>query len=181
MEKLQLREIAENNGLRYIETTSEINGYPSNIKAAIIGFDTFEQAEEIAEKTKLSIELFAKRDGWELWHRTGNAVYEAMRNSSEDYGGNYSHIEKMTEQEFITSEILQMLEGLEKTDNCTFDFLENLICEKKKLFEEVENMEEDEIVITCQGDYYETIKKESMYWSHDTKHFAIGLIDRNEY
>ena len=40
-------------------------------------------------------------------------------------------------------------------------------------------MEEDELVITCQGSYYETIKKESMYWAHDTKHITIGLIDRS--
>lgn len=40
-------------------------------------------------------------------------------------------------------------------------------------------MEVDEIVITCQGEYYETIKKVSIYWAHDTKHITIGLIDRN--
>ena len=41
-------------------------------------------------------------------------------------------------------------------------------------------MEVDEIVITCQGEYYETIKKESMYFTHDTNHVTIGLIDEEE-
>ena len=40
-------------------------------------------------------------------------------------------------------------------------------------------MEVDEVVITYQGDFYETIKKVSMSFTHDTKTTIIGLIDRN--
>jgi len=29
------------------------------------------------------------------------------------------------------------------------------------------------------GEYYETIKKVSMYFTHDTNHVTIGLIDRS--
>lgn len=53
--KADLREIAENNGLTYAESTSGTNGYPSNIKGIIIGFDNFKDAEELAEKHGLSM------------------------------------------------------------------------------------------------------------------------------
>lgn len=174
-----LRDIAEINELRYIETTSQSNGYPESIKGAIIGFDSFEQAQQIAEKENLSIEFFKKKDGWQLWYRTNNIAHEPMTNKAEDYGDDYAEIGKVNESDFVENEVLPYLEDLDRTDDCNFDFLQTLIAEKKKVFEEIQQMEADEIVITRQGQYYDTIKKQSMYWSHDTNHIAIGLICRD--
>lgn len=179
MKNAELREIAEKNGLTYIETTSGSNGYPSNIKGAIIGFETFEEAEKLADEHNLSIEFFKKKDGWQLWERTNNEAHEPMTNSAEDYGDNYGEFEKISESEFIENEILPTLRDLEQTDYCDFEFLEGFISEKKKLFEEIDSMEEDEIVITREGNYHDTIKRNSMYFGHDTKHTIIGLIDGN--
>ena len=179
MEKLNLSEIAELNSLEYIETTSGRNGYPQAIKSAIIGFDTFEDAEKLAEEHNLSIEFFTKKDGWPLWCRTGNNAHEAMKNSSDDYGDNYSQFDKMTEEEFLINEVLPVIKAIEMTDNNNFDFLETFIKQQKELFNKIDELEENEIVITCQCDYYDTIKENSMYFYHDTKHTTIGLIDRN--
>ena len=176
--QINLREIAETNGLTYAESTSGSNGYPSNIKGIIIDFENFEDAENLAEKHNLSVEYFQKKDGWQLWERTGSQAHEPMSNSSDDYGDNYSQLEKMSEEEFIKNEIAETLKYLIE-DGADFDTIENFLAEKRKLFNEIEAMEDDEIVITCQGDYYETIKKQSMYWAHDTRHITIGLIDRN--
>lgn len=179
MEKqINLREIAENNGLTYAESTNGSNGYPANIKGIIIGFETFEEAEKLADENNLTIEFFKKKDGWQLWERTNNQAHEPLNNSSDDYGDNYSHLEKMSEEEFIKNEVAEILTALIE-DEADFDTIENFIAGKIKLFNEIESMEDDEIVITCHGDYYETIKKESMYYAHDTKHITIGLIDRN--
>lgn len=171
--KADLREIAENNGLTYAESTSGTNGYPSNIKGIIIGFDNFKDAEELAEKHGLSIEFFTKKDGWYLWKRTNNQAHEPMKNSSADYGENYSELEKMTEEEFYKNEIKDSIENFDNLVD-----LQKFLSEKEKLFNEFDNMKDDEIVITCQGKYYETIKKRSMYFSHDTKHIVIGLINK---
>lgn len=176
--QINLREIAETNGLTYAESTNGSNGYPSNIKGIIIGFDKFEDAEKLAEEHNLTIEMFKKKDGWQLWERTGNKAHEPMKNSAEDYGDNYSQLEKMSEEVFIKNEVSETLKYLIE-DGADFDTIEDFIKDKRKLFNEIDNMEDDEIVITYQGDYYETIKKESMYWAHDTKHITIGLIDRN--
>lgn len=172
--KADLREIAENNGLTYAESTNGSNGYPSNIKGIIIGFDNFKDAEELAEKHGLSIEFFTKRDGWELWERTNNQAHEPMKNSSDDYGDNYSQLEKMNEKVFFESEVKDSIENFDNLED-----LQNFLSKKQELFEEVEKMEVDEVVITYQGDFYETIKKVSMYFTHDTNHVTIGLIDRS--
>lgn len=172
--QIDLREIAENNGLTYAESTSGTNGYPSNIKGIIIGFEYFQDAEELAEKHGLIIEFFTKKDGWELWERTNNQAHEPMKNSSDDYGDNYSQLEKMNEKVFYESEIKHSIENFDNLED-----LQNFLSKKQELFEEIEKMEVDEVVITYQGDFYETIKKESMYFTHDTNHVTIGLIDRS--
>jgi hypothetical protein len=172
MKNLSKREIAEVEGLDFIETTSERNGYPSNLKGAIIGFESFKQAEEIAEKYELEIQSFEKKDGWALWFRSGSWMGEAFKNSSDDYGDNYSELAKMDEAEFLESEVKYFFED----DRESFDEIEAFLNQKKEIWEEIEKMEDDEIVITNCGSYSETIKKESMYFYHDTKHLAIGLI-----
>ena len=170
--QINLREIADNNGLTYAESTNGSNGYPSNIKGIIIGFDNFEDAEKLAEEHNLTIEFFTKKDGWQLWERTNNKAHEPMKNSSDDYGDNYNQLEKMNEKVFYESEIKDSLENFDNLED-----LQNFLSKKQELFEEIEKMEVDEIVITYQGDFYETIKKVSMYFAHDTKTTIIGLID----
>lgn len=66
-----LENIAYEHGLELIETTSEASGYPRNLKKAIIGFDTFEEAQELADRYGLTVREFTKRDGWQLWVRGG--------------------------------------------------------------------------------------------------------------
>lgn len=172
MENQTKREIAEVEGLEYIETTSERNGYPSNLDGAIIGFESFKQAEEIAEKYALEISTFEKKDGWQLWYRSGGRPFEAFKNSSEDFGDNYSEIAKMDEADFIESEVKFFFED----DRESFEEIEAFLKTKKEIWEEVEKMDDDEIVITFEGRYSETIKKESMFFYHNTKSIAIGLI-----
>lgn len=60
-----LEDIAAQNGLELIDTTSARNGYPQDLQKAIIGFDTFEQAEKLAKETGLRIEFFQQHDGWD--------------------------------------------------------------------------------------------------------------------
>ena len=172
MKNQEKRELAEAQGLQFIETTSERNGYPSNLKGAIIGFESFKQAEEIAEKFGLEITTFEKKDGWQLWHRSGGRPYNAFTNSSADFGDNYQEIGKIDEVDFIENEVMFFFEDTKES----FEQIESFLKQKKEIWEEVEKMDDDEIVITHEGRYSETIKKESMYFYHDTKHIAIGLI-----
>lgn len=169
-----LHDIASEKGLDYIETTSQMNGYPSNIKGALINIYDFEDAQRIATEHNLSIELFSKRDGWNLWYRTGNTAYEPLSNSSDDYGDNYSEYPKYKDKdEFYEEHIKPLLDGFDE-----WDALKGFLSNMDEIWEEIEKMEDDEIVITNYGSYMETIKQKSMYHYHDTKHVVIGLIER---
>ena len=147
-----LEQIAYQNGLELIETTSERTGYPANLRHAIIGFETFEEAEKIADENNLSIEIFTKRDGWQLYYRTGNSAHEPFKNSADNYGDDYHG--------FTTEDIDTFYEE-----------------EVKPIFEKLELLDEDEMIITCEGRYYETIPKASMSFYFDTKTTVIGLIE----
>ena len=172
MNNQEKRELAEVENLQFIETTSERNGYPSNLQGAIIGFESFKQAEEIAEKFGLEITTFEKKEGWQLWYRNGGRPYNAFVNSSDDYGDNYQEMGKMDEEDFIENEVMFFFEDAKES----FEQIESFLKQKKEIWEEMEKMDNDEILITNEGRYMETIKKESMYFYHDSKHLAIGLI-----
>lgn len=168
---IDLRELADNEGLHYVETTSEGSGYPRNLKGAIIGFDDFAHAEALAKEHGLTIMQLHKRDGWQLWYRK-DETYEPLRITSADYGDDYSELEQMDAEAFYSEEVEPFLE-----DFSTLAELKALVEEKGKLWEEVENLEEDELVITHEGRYYETIEKETMSWSFDTHTYEIGLVN----
>lgn len=170
-EYVSIQMLAEKLGLNYIETTTGTSGYPINIKPAMVGFETFKQAKEIADEYGLAIESFEKRDGWSLWVRKNDAMYEPYKISSQDYGDNYYELDKMDEEDYYLQEVEPYLQNF---DNLTD--LQNFLKDRQEIFEEIENMGDEEKVIICGGVLIETIKKETLNWSHDTRNYIIGLI-----
>ena len=170
--KKDLAEIASENGLQLIDTTANSTGYPEWLQKAIIGFDTFEEAEELAKENGLSIEIFHKRDGWDLWYRTGSTAYEPFRRSAEDFGDDYSEFSKDDLEDFYENEVQPMVSEFE-----SFDDLRSFLDKNEKIKDEIEDAEDDEIVITCCGEYYDTIKERTMSYNYDSHRYAIGLID----
>lgn len=73
MTRKKCYDLAEQLGLDIVSVTSASNGYPQNVQLALIGFDTFEQAEDVANANGLTIVSLYKRDGWNLWAEQGAA------------------------------------------------------------------------------------------------------------
>lgn len=170
-----LEDIAAQNGLQLIDTTSAKNGYPQDLQKAIIGFDTFEQAEALAKENGLRIEFFQQHDGWDLWYRTGWQAGEPFLRSAEDYGDDYSEFSKKDLEGFYENNVQPMVSDFED-----FDSLRSFLNMEEKIKDEIEEAEDDEIVITCCGEYYDTIKERPMAYHYDAHSYAIGLIDRNK-
>lgn len=166
---LGLAEIADLEGLDYVETTIGTNGYPENIQDAIVGFDNWEQLEKVAEKYNLNAINLHKRDGWQLYERQGRAT-EPYKNSSDDYGDDYAQYDDADAyQKQKIEDVLPYAEFL------TFEDIEKWLKEKKEVYEELLTCGENEIVITNQGRFYEKINETSMEFSHDTHNYIIGL------
>ena len=165
--------IAEENGLKVITTTSARNGCPQRLKRAIIGFDTFEDAEKLAHENVLSIEIFTKRDGWYLWYREGNLALAPFERSFEEYGDEYRQYSKEDLEGFYINEVQPSV--------CAFDDFASLRCFlniMEDIRDRIDEADENEIVLASFGGYYDTVKKTTMSYSYGTHHFAIGLIDR---
>ncbi|MBS4867808.1 MAG: hypothetical protein KH091_17470, partial [Parabacteroides merdae] len=64
MEEFNIYEVAEENNLDVISTTTGKNGYPQSVRYAITGFPNFSEAEKLAEKYGLRITTFWKKAGW---------------------------------------------------------------------------------------------------------------------
>ena len=165
--------IAEEFGLEVITTTSARNGYPQRLRPAIIGFDRFEQAVEVAANEGLSIEIFTKRDGWSLWYRTGNHALAPFERDGAEYGDEYRQYCKEDLEGFYANEVQPSV--------CAFDDFESLRCFldiMEEVHDKIEEADDNEIVLASLGGYYGTIEKTTMWYRYDTHHFAIGLIDR---
>lgn len=163
--------IAEIENLQVIDTTSAMNGYPEDLKPAFIGFDSYEDAERVAKEYGLSVEIFTKRDGWQLYYRTGNCAYAPIEVSAEDYGDDYRSFESSDYDGFYENEVLDRISEFK-----SFDDVEQFLEAKKKIYEAIEDLEEDEMVITYRGEYYETVKRYTMSRYYDTKTTVIGVI-----
>ena len=171
-EEMSIEEIAYENGLDLIETTSEANGYPSNLKHAIIGFESFEEAQALADKYDLSIERFQKRDGWSLWYSSGNTAYEAYEMTDETFGGNAMIYYKQDIENFKENEIDAFVDDYEDEER------EDFIAEKMEILDRLRSMEEDEAVLTDEGRFVNVIKQRTMIYYEDVYTYAIGLIER---
>ena len=158
--------------LELIETTTGINGYPKALKHALIGFENFEQAKEIANKYhEFRITTFHKRDGWQLWERNNNTTYEAFQSSASDCGDDYNQFTSENAVDYFENEVKPFLEDFEN-----FETLNDFLKEREEVLDKIQILDDNELVITYQGRYYDTIKQESMSFYHDTHSYQIGII-----
>lgn len=173
MSKDSLESIAYENGLQYIETTTGMNGYPEHLRGAIIGFETFKEAEKLAKEHGLCIRTFFKRDGWQLYQRNSNTTWEPMKITASDYGDDYKQFTNdISQEDFIEEELLPSIAPT------TFGDIVTITNRYEELFDKITDAKDDELVIAdIFGGYVETIKKELMEWSNDSKIWVIGVME----
>lgn len=164
-------DLAEQLGLDIVSVTSASNGYPQNVQLALIGFDNFEQAEDVANANGLTIVSLYKRDGWNLWAEQG-AACGPIKLSAEDYGCDYMSCDSSCDEDDITDDLRGAIDGIEELDGifAIVDFY-------KKIKEELDDISEDEQVIArmYDADSIEVIKKEVMSWHDDANSSTIAI------
>lgn len=169
-----LATLAKQDNLELISTTDSPNGYPGNEMQAIIGFDNYEQAEELAEKNNLSVEVFTKRNGNDFWFRTGNKAYEAFERESADYGEDCTTYTKEDVEKYYTNEIEGMLSDFEDLDE-----LSAFVDSHKAIYAALKNLKDGELLIVCNGEVCDTVQQTTMSYENDSRMYAIGLISRD--
>lgn len=156
--------------MQTIEITTGMNGYPSRLHKGIIGFDTFEQADEYAKQNDGVVVEFRKRDGWQFWESQGR-VYEPLRIDSDTYGDDYS-IE--TSQENWEDTCRDLLSAM-INDGASLEDISNVVRDMVTVNEKFDLLDENEAVLFYQGKYWDTIKTRAMSYSEDVWHHEIGV------
>lgn len=169
----KFRELAEDNNLQFIETTSGMNGYPQDLQPALIGFSTYDAAEMFAQEHGLQTYIFHKRDGWRLYERK-NPAYEPFNNSAEDYGDNYNMFTPSELEDYYENEVKPCLENFD-----TIEELKEFLANQEEIMDVLYNCNDNEAVITYCGKYYETIEVRSIEFYHDTHYYVIGVTECN--
>lgn len=176
MKRIDLEEIAYENGLTYIETAYERHKSPFNIEHAIIGFDNFEEAQELAEKHCLSIEEFIKRDGWSIWWQTGRRMNEAF--CMDSIMAERDDVDIFTDKKQFFDDYVRR--RLAECDN--YEDWRELTAKLEEIAEKIEEIETDEIVIARDGEFRSVVPAKCMrYHDDDVTERVIGLIDHNDY
>ena len=167
-------DLAEQLGLDIVSVTESSNGYPQNVQLALIGFDNFDQAEDVANANDLSIISLYKRDGWNLWAEQG-AACGPIKLGAEDYGDDYMSFDSAWDEDDLADDLRGAIDGIEELDD-----IFTIVDFYKKIKEELDDISEDEQVIArmYDADSIEIIKKEVMSWHDDANSSttAIALI-----
>lgn len=163
--------LAEQLGLDIVSVTESSNGYPQNVQLALIGFDTFEQAEDVANANGLTIVRLYKRDGWNLWAEQG-AAWGPIKLGAEDYGDDYISLDSSCDDEDLADDLRGIIDGIEELDG-----IFTIVDFYKKIKEELEDISDDEQLIArmYDSDSIEVIKKEVMSWHDDANSSTIAI------
>jgi len=166
-------EIARARGLEVKEITYGMNGCPQGLgDRAVIGFENFEDAKAFATEVGGIVSHFETKNGWYFWLNKGQAIEPYTNNDYlNDLGDNYSVVDGSD-----LDDVKEPLKDLVENFDGDFTAIEDFIKMKKELAEEIENAEEDEVVISSHGRYFETVKKTNMGYHEDTSTYAIGVL-----
>jgi len=166
--------------LQIKEVTHARNDYPQNLgDIFIIGFETFEEAQNFCDENGGEIGIGDIKNGGHFYHYRGR-TYEPFTVS--DYliklGDNYNETNKQSEIDYLKSLLVEASENFEGNIDTVIEMLQN----KQEVFNELADAEADETVIVGYGVYSETVKNSFMQFSEDVTSYAIGVFfDRDNF
>ena len=163
--------IAEQYGLTVIKTTTDKNGYPKDLQNALVGFDTFEEAQDVAEEYGLRITTFIRKAGHELYYRNNNTTYEPLHIRAEDYGDDYKVFGINHHKNYYKNEVRPYLSDFDNIDD-----LMDFVSAQEDIISALDDISRNELVIVRDGEYYETIERKTMRWDNEEELVVIGVI-----
>lgn len=166
-------DMADEMGLETITTTSESNGYPNDLERAVIGFSNYSEARSFADKFGCDIEIFKRRNGWDLWYRTGISAHDDFDVMSFDFGEDYNIFSQNSKENFVKKEIIPYLAGCESIDE-----LRAMIDARSDIYDQICELNDSEFVLVKNGHYFNTLPKRSMhYYDEDSTQYVIGVLE----
>lgn len=167
----EVKTLAEEFGYKYVETTTSMTGYPSNVRAAITGFANFDEAQDFADKQDMALVRLIRRDGWNMWYDENNRVFDIPELEPDDINAQYSLYSSTDEDELI--EILHNeIDGLEDIES-----IKKVVDMFAKIKDAIAQLDDNEaIYVFMENCRFEIRNRYSSEWTYDSKHYIIAAI-----
>lgn len=166
-----LKKIAEENNLSVVEL--------SNGKEALIHFESFEQAEKIANAHGLDTVRLQKKAGesWRIYSYMPLGPIEVSAFELGDDFGEWTSVE-----DFFENEIRAYLPDSLHDGEYDFKTFVEKTEEWKEIYSNLEKLKEGEIVLTYTGRYLDTVKKEATFFEDyfNSRYEAIGVAEMSD-
>lgn len=161
--------------LDIVTTTSRPDGYPEKLGYALTGFDSWNEAEEAAKALNGEIIGMHRRDGDELWSRDGLMVEPYTREAESDEEEFWPAGERAA-NEYWEQERTVLAEALQSGE-IDAESLPARTAMISRVYEEIVNADEGQIVVTKGGKFMEVIEEHpASYHDRDVTDYRIGVI-----
>ena len=165
-----IKQLASKNGYDYVETTSELTGYPRDIEAAITGFENFDEAQDFADKNGLRLVLLTKRNGWDFWTGRTNWLQEAPEVNYEDFGG-IEQYDKDTDEDDLVDNMKSLIDGMDEMSS-----IKEVVEAYNDILSDVQELGEDQMVVVFENLSHEVYDRHPMSWNYDTHDYIIAAV-----
>jgi len=173
--------IAEALQLDYAETTIGMNGYPKNIKCAIIS-DSIKELNNLTEYLeKLGFEVekleLHKKDGWSLYNRTSICRFEAGQYQIVNDQDTFFDFDPEWTEEEAKQKLFEFVVGESPADN--FAMFEHWYNSINDLYNEMSRVEtETRFFLDANNNYAieYSVSKDSACYSYDTHNYQLAIM-----
>lgn len=167
----EIYERAECLGFKIVETTSEKNGYPKDLKKVVIGFLDFEEAKIFAKENGGEIIELQRKAGHQLWCRGGRS-YEPF-NMRRVYDNDPSYeMYFCGDEDRFTEDIKAKVAELND-----FALIHKFVGQNLEVWEEFGVLGEDEFILLKEGEFECIESKYRMFYEYDSTYYRIGVIE----
>ena len=158
-----------------VETTSSLSGYPENLKWALTGFSSWEDAEDAAKALDGEIISLRRRDGQQLWTRDGR-VFEPYTRVSESDDEEIWPGGEQSAREYWDGESVALADALQRGE-LDAEGLAAWSGKISRAIEEIADADDEQGVITRRGEFVEVIDLRPMsYHDGDVTAYQIAVI-----
>lgn len=164
-------------GLSIKDVTKGLNGYPTPFIGQFVhGFASFEEAQRIASELGGIVVEARWKDGWNVVELHGEA-FELIKASDINRGGNYTIVSSIDE---IIAESNVLISQLDEEDD--IEAITAIQFGTEDLVNECKQVDWlTEVVVLCEGEYVETVKRQAMFASFDSNNRAIGVFLKSDF
>lgn len=169
-----ISDVANEEGLEIVTTTDDANGYPTSLKAGLmVDDDNPEVLTKIADRYGLTVVEVFRKNGWNLWARSGNVgMPEPFDMLS--FNGNNVKMWQDTERD---------REGLLEDYKCEvaeaedYDSVKEINARYDEIFEALDRVGEQQVVRTEFNSFAEITPRFTMAYEDDGTIHTYALVN----